>query len=127
MTWSATPLRLAAATWADQTYAASRSRTAARMATERRRPSTTLSSRKKVTSGRSRSASLGLCSSMLKGPRTLPKTRTTWSTTAWCSAGTSDLPVIGAMRGMALSSRARRRARAGRRSTRGRSWTRSPG
>src|SRR5712691_8566679 len=37
---------------------------------------------------------------MLNGPRTLPNTFTTASTTAWCSAGTSDLPVIGATRGM---------------------------
>src|SRR5262245_37292489 len=72
------------------------------MPTDRRRPSTTDSSRKKVTSGRMRSASFGLWSSMLKGPRTLPKTASTPSTTAWCSAGTSDLPVIGATRGMVV-------------------------
>src|SRR5712691_8246762 len=41
---------------------------------------------------------------MLNGPRTLPNTFTTASTTAWCSAGTSDLPVIGATRGMMGSS-----------------------
>src|SRR2546423_3609855 len=70
------------------------------MATERSGAATTLSSRKNVTSGRIRSASLGLWSSMLKGPRTVPKTPTTASTTAWCSAGTSVLPVMGATRGM---------------------------
>src|SRR5215472_17009445 len=30
----------------------------------------------------------------------LPKTETTWSTTAWCSVGTSALPATGAMRAM---------------------------
>src|SRR5262245_13741297 len=100
---SLTPLRRAAPTWADQTYAASRSRTAARMAIERSEGSVTVSSRKNVTRLRIFSASLGLCSSMLNGPRTPPKTLMTESTTAWCSAGTSDLPVMGAMRGMAAS------------------------
>src|SRR5439155_257055 len=100
MTSSRTPLRRAAPTWAAHTYAASRSRTAVRMATERSVGSTMLSSRKKVTRGSTRSASFGLWSSMLNGPRTLPKTFTTASTTAWCAAGTSDLPVIGATRGM---------------------------
>src|SRR2546428_10455667 len=47
-----------------------------------------------------RSASLGLCNSMLNGQRTCPNTFSTPSTTAWCSAGTSDLPVIGATLGM---------------------------
>ena len=40
---------------------------------------------------------------MLNGPRTLPNTFTTASTTPSCSAGTSDLPVIGATRGMMSS------------------------
>src|SRR5260370_924385 len=97
------PLRRAAASWAAHTYAASRSRTAVRMATERSFASTTLSSRKKVTRGSTRSASFGLWSSMLNGPRTPPNTFTTASTMAWCSAGTSDLPVIGATRGMMSS------------------------
>src|SRR5437667_227618 len=70
------------------------------MATERSFGSTTLSSRKKVTRPSTRSASLGLCSSMLNGPRTPPKIFSTASTTRWCSAGTSALPVIGARRGM---------------------------
>src|SRR5260370_30202038 len=103
MTSSRRPLRRAAATWAAHTYAASRSRTAVRMATERSFASTTLSSRKKVTRGSTRSASFGLWSSMLNGPRTPPNTFTTASTMAWCSAGTSDLPVIGATRGMMSS------------------------
>src|SRR6266446_6578754 len=105
MTSSPRPLRRAAPTCADQTYAASRSRTAARMATERSFASTTLPSRKKVTSGRRRSASLGLWSSMLNGPRTPPKIFSTASTTAWCSAETSALPVMGLMRGMRSSFR----------------------
>src|SRR2546427_11880635 len=100
MTSSRTPVRRAAATWAAHTYAASRSRTAVRMATERSFGSTTLSSRKKVTRPSTRSASFGLWSSMLNGPRTPPKTFSTFSRTTWCSAGTSDLPVTGAMRGM---------------------------
>src|SRR6516164_11671548 len=103
MTSSRTPARRAAPTWAAHTYAASRSRTAERMATERSFGSTTLSSRLKVTSFSRRSASLGLCSRMLNGPRTPPKTLTTSSTTAWCSAGTSDLPVTGAILGMISS------------------------
>src|SRR2546428_10877298 len=70
------------------------------MATERSGASTTLSSRKNLTSGRMRSASAGLCSSMLNGPRALPNTETTASTTEWYWAGTSDLPVMGATRGM---------------------------
>src|SRR5215468_9081402 len=70
------------------------------MATERSLASTTLSSRKKPTSGRTRAARAGLRRSSLNGPRTLPNTPTTASTTAWCSAGTSDLPVTGGMRGM---------------------------
>ena len=82
MTSSLTPLRRAAPTCADQTYAASRSRTAARMATDLRFGSVTVSSRKNVTSPSTRSASLGLWSSMLNGPRTPPKTLTTESTTA---------------------------------------------
>src|SRR5262245_47512473 len=102
---SLTPLRRAAPTWADQTYAASRSRTAARMAIERSEGSVTVSSRKNVTRLRIFSASLGLCKSMLNGPRTPPKTLMTESTTAWCSAGTSDLPVIGLTRGMVSSFR----------------------
>ena len=60
MTSSRTPLRFAAPTCADHTYAASRSRTAVRMAIERSFASTTLSSRKNVTSGRIFSASFGL-------------------------------------------------------------------
>src|SRR6266571_6234075 len=70
------------------------------MATERSFGSTTLSSRKNVTRPSTRSASLGLCSSMLNGPRTPPKIFSTASTTRWCSATTSALPVIGARRGM---------------------------
>src|SRR5919106_2934482 len=70
------------------------------MATERSVGSTMLSSRKNVTRPSTRSASFGLWSSILNGPRTFPNTFTTASTTAWCSAGTSDLPVIGATRGM---------------------------
>src|SRR5437879_3078531 len=100
MTSSPTPLARAARTWAAQTYAASRSRTAARMATERSFGWTALSSRKNVTSPSMRSANFGLCNSMLNGPRTPPKIFSTLSTTRWCSAGTSDLPVIGATRGM---------------------------
>src|SRR5438128_6805661 len=103
MTSSPTPLRRAAATCAAQTYAASRSRTALRMAIERSFASTTLSSRKKVTRGSIRSASFGLWRSMLNGPRTPPNTFTTASTTAWFSAGTSDLPATGVMRGMMSS------------------------
>ena len=75
-------MRRAAPTCADHTYFASRSRTALRMAIERSFASTMLSSRKKSTSGSSFSASLGLCSIMLNGPRTLPKTFWTASTTA---------------------------------------------
>ena len=52
------------------------------MACERSLPSTTLPSRKKVTNGSTRSAKGGLCSMMLNGPRTPPKTLTTSSTTA---------------------------------------------
>src|ERR1700719_5368961 len=37
---------------------------------------------------------------MLNGPRMLPKTLSTSSTTPWYSAGTSDLPVTGAILGM---------------------------
>src|SRR4029077_6173435 len=70
------------------------------MATERSFGSVTLSSRKNVTRPSTRSASFGLWSSMLKGPRTPPKTFTTASTTACCSAGTSDLPLTGVSRGM---------------------------
>src|SRR6267143_7164162 len=103
MTSSPTPLARAARTWAAHTYAASRSRTALRMATERSVGATTPSSRKKVTRPSTRSASFGLCSSMLNGPRTPPKIFSTASTTRWCSAGTSDLPVIGARRGMVVS------------------------
>src|SRR5207253_9705795 len=51
------------------------------------------------------SASLGLWSSMLNGPRMPPKTLTTESTTAWCSAGTTDLPVTGLTRGIVSSFR----------------------
>jgi hypothetical protein len=54
----------------------------------------------KVTSFSSRSASFGLCSSMLNGPRMLPNTLSTSSTTPWYSAGTSDLPVTGAILGI---------------------------
>src|SRR6266436_944530 len=100
MASSRTPFLRAAATWAAHTYAASRSRTAVRMARERSFGATMLSSRKKVTRGSTRSASFGLWSSMLNGPRTVPNTFTTASTTAWCSADTSDLPVIGATRGI---------------------------
>src|SRR6516165_2062753 len=74
------------------------------MACERSRPSTTLPSRKNVTSGSTRSASLGLCSMTLNGPRTPPKTLTTSSTTAWCSSATSALPLTGVILGM-ISSR----------------------
>src|SRR5712691_5235168 len=49
LTSSRRPLRRAAPTWAAHTYAASRSRTAVRMATDRSFGSTMLSSRKKVT------------------------------------------------------------------------------
>src|SRR6516164_11614239 len=103
MTSSRTPARRAAPTWAAHTYAASRSRTAERMATERSFGSTTLCSRLKVTNGSRRSASPGLCSRMLNGPRTPPNTLTTSSTTWWCSAGTSDLPVTGAILGIISS------------------------
>src|SRR5437867_4446152 len=103
MTSSRRPLRRAAPTWAAHTYAASRSRTALRMAIDRSLGSTTVVSRKNVTSESIRSASFGLWSSMLNGPRTPPNTFTTESTTAWCSVGTSDLPVIGATRGMVVS------------------------
>src|SRR5437867_4372160 len=75
------------------------------MATERSFGSTTLSSRKNVTRPSTRSASLGLWSSMLNGPRTPPKIFSTASTTAWCSAETSALPVMGLMRGMRSSFR----------------------
>src|SRR5262249_13591337 len=37
---------------------------------------------------------------MLNGPRTCPNTFSTLSTTPWYSAATSDLPVMGATRGM---------------------------
>ena len=37
---------------------------------------------------------------MLNGPRIRPKTPSTSSTTLWCSAGTSSLPVIGGTRGI---------------------------
>src|SRR5262249_12154458 len=70
------------------------------MAIDRSLGSTTLSSRKNVTRGRTRSASFGLWRSMLKGPRTFPKTFSTPSTTAWCSGATSGLPVTGATRGI---------------------------
>ena len=70
------------------------------MAIERSFASTTLSSRKKWTSGRMRSASFGLWSSMLNGPRTLPNVFCTLSTTPWCSALPADVPVIAGMRGM---------------------------
>src|ERR1700719_761167 len=40
---------------------------------------------------------------MLNGPRMLPKTLSTSSTTPWYSAGTSDLPVTGAILGMISS------------------------
>src|SRR6516162_4038 len=73
------------------------------MATERSFGSTTFFSRLKVTNGSRRSASSGLCSRMLNGPRTPPNTLTTSSTTFWCSAGTSDLPVTGAILGMISS------------------------
>ena len=82
MTSSRSPLRRAAPTWAAHTYAASRSRTAVRMAIERSFGSTMVSSRKKVTRASIRSASFGLWSSMLNGPRTPPNTFTTESTTA---------------------------------------------
>src|SRR6266702_1262634 len=74
MTSSRRPLRRAAPTWAAHTYAASRSRTALRMAIDRGLGSTTVVSRKNVTSESIRSASLGLWSSMLNGPRTPPNT-----------------------------------------------------
>src|SRR4029453_11485020 len=41
---------------------------------------------------------------MLNGPRTCPNTFSTPSTTSWCSAATSDLPVMGATLGMMTSS-----------------------
>src|SRR5512134_2919416 len=87
-------------TWAAQTYAASRSRTAARMPTERSLPSTMLSCQKNGVSGSIFAVSFGLCSSMVHGPRMLPYTFCTASATAWCSAGRSSLLVIGATRGM---------------------------
>src|SRR5258708_29594932 len=40
---------------------------------------------------------------MLNGPRMLPNTLSTSSTTPWYSAGTSDLPVTGAILGMISS------------------------
>src|SRR5713101_3092646 len=49
------------------------------------------------------SASFGLWSSMLKGPRTLPKTFSTSSTIGWYCAGTSVFPVIGAILGMVVA------------------------
>jgi hypothetical protein len=52
------------------------------MPTERSLPSTTLSSRKKGTSGNRRFVISGLCSIMLNGPRTAPNTFSTSSTTA---------------------------------------------
>src|SRR3984893_16546172 len=103
MTSSRRPARRAEPTWAAHTYAASRSRTAERIATERSLGSTTFSSRLKVTSFSRRSANFGLCSRMLNGPRMLPKTLSTSSTTPWYSAGTSDLPVSGAILGMISS------------------------
>src|SRR5205823_11038979 len=42
-------------------------------------------------------------SRMLNGPRIVPRTLSTSSTMAWCSAGTSDLPVIGAILGVVSS------------------------
>src|SRR5262245_52642908 len=105
MTSSRRPLRRAAPTWAAHTYAASRSRTALRMAIDRSLGSTTVVSRKNVTSESIRSASFGPLSRMLNGPATPPNTFTTESTTAWCSVGTSDLPVMGATRGMVSSFR----------------------
>src|ERR1700704_36543 len=100
---SGSSARRAAPTWAAQTYAASRSRTEARIAIERSCGSTMLSSRLNLTSCSIFPASCGLCSSMLNGPRIWPKTPTTSSTTLWNSAGTSALPVIGGTRGMFLS------------------------
>src|SRR3989454_11712855 len=73
------------------------------MAIDRSFGSTTVVSRKNVTSESIRSASFGLWSSMLNGPRTPPNTFTTESTTAWCSVGTSDLPVMGATHGIVSS------------------------
>src|ERR1700756_2589917 len=73
------------------------------MATERSFGSTTFFSRLKVTNGSRRSASSGLCNKILNGPRTPPNTLTTSSTTWWCSAWTSDLPVTGAILGMISS------------------------
>src|ERR1700704_2729908 len=71
------------------------------MPTERSLPSTTLSSRKKGTSGNRRFVISGLCSIMLNGPRTAPNTFSTSSTTAWCSGATSALLATGVTRGMA--------------------------
>src|SRR5678815_4485554 len=59
-----------------------------------------VSSRLNVTIGSNLLAMLGLCSSMLNGPRMRPNTPSTSSTTPWCSAGTSSLPVIGGTRGI---------------------------
>ena len=73
------------------------------MATERSFGSTTLSSRLKVTNGSNRAANFGLCSRMLNGPRIVPKTFRTSSTTPWNSTGTSDFPVTGAILGMNFS------------------------
>src|SRR5205809_7364152 len=70
------------------------------MATERSFGSTTLSSRKNVTRPGTSWAGWGRWSSMRDGPRTPPKIFSTASTTRWCSATTSALPVIGARRGM---------------------------
>src|SRR6187397_1433028 len=70
------------------------------MASERSFWSTTLSLRKKLTMPSTCWANPGLCSSMLNGPRIWPKVAMTPSTTAWCWAGTSDLPVMGATLGI---------------------------
>src|SRR5688572_14071837 len=64
------------------------------MASERSLASTTLSSRKNVTSGSTCSASLGLCSRMLKWPRTLPKTLVTASTTRLLGRRHDDAPAV---------------------------------
>src|SRR5919109_2080642 len=75
------------------------------MARLRSLASTTLSpARKKFPRFSTRSASLGLWSNMLNGPRTCPNTFSTASTTSWYSAGTSDLPVMGATLGMMAGS-----------------------
>src|SRR3712207_6805193 len=64
------------------------------MARLRSFPATVVPERKKWTSGSSRSASFGLWSSMLNGPRTCPNVSSTPSTTWWYSGATSDLPPI---------------------------------